>query len=836
MSARWSAARAAMVVLAVVIGCAAFAPPAGASVPPTVTSVTPSNSSTAGGVSVVIGGTGFTGATNVEFGAGNAASYFTVNSSTQITVVAPAGSAGTVDVTVTGPGGTSATSAADHFTYVTPPLPTVTAVSPGTGSSAGGNTVTITGTGLTGATDVDFGPANTAASWTVVTPTQISATTPAGVVGTVDVTVTTLGGTSATSSADHYTYTTSPQPVVSSVTPSSGPTAGGTGVTVTGTGFTGTYDIEFGTGNPAGTWTVVSDTEITVTTPATAAGTVDVLVTTPGGASATSSLDHYSFVSPALPVISGISPVAGTTAGGTTVTISGTGFTGATAAAFGAKPALNFSVVSDTEMTAVSPGGSVGTVVDITVTKPSGTSLTSLADQFTYAGPPPVPVITSVSPSAGPTAGGTEVTITGTNLAGATAVAFGTGHAAATFTIDSDTEIKATSPAESAGVVDVRVTTPGGMSATSNADHFTFIAPPAPPTVTGVSPNNGSTAGGTVVTISGTALTGATAVLFGTKSASFSVNSASQITAHSPAGAAGTVNVTVTTPVGTSGTNGSDQFTYKSSGGGGGGGPTPHGYWLVAGDGGIFTFGSAHFYGSTGNLRLQRPVVGMTPTADRAGYWMVATDGGMFAFGDARFFGSIPGVGLAPADSAAPKRLAAPIVAMVASPTGQGYLLVASDGGVFAFGNALFHGSCPGIGGCNGSVIAVVPDAGEHGYWVVTSTGRVYPFGDATAFGQPGATPAPITGATASADGHGYLIVDAKGDVYNYGDAQKYGKAPSGLSVPSAEIVGIVPTSDGLGYWLMGRAGSVYNYGDAPSDGSMAGRALNAPIVTAAGF
>ena len=74
----------------------------------------------------------------------------------------------------------------------------------------------------------------------------------------------------------------------------------------------------------------------------------------------------------------------------------------------------------------------------------------------------------------------------------------------------------------------------------------------------------------------------------------------------------------------------------------------PHGYWLVGSDGGIFTFGSAQFYGSTGSLTLQRPVVGIRPTADRAGYWLVASDGGVFAFGDAGFFGSIPGLGLAP--------------------------------------------------------------------------------------------------------------------------------------------------------------------------------------------
>ena len=81
---------------------------------------------------------------------------------------------------------------------------------------------------------------------------------------------------------------------------------------------------------------------------------------------------------------------------------------------------------------------------------------------------------------------------------------------------------------------------------------------------------------------------------------------------------------------------------------------TPHGYWLVGSDGGIFTFGSANFFGSTGSTALQRPVVGIAPTAHRGGYWLVASDGGAFAFGGAGFVGSIPGLGMHPAGSGLP--------------------------------------------------------------------------------------------------------------------------------------------------------------------------------------
>ena len=128
-----------------------------------------------------------------------------------------------------------------------------------------------------------------------------------------------------------------------------------------------------------------------------------------------------------------------------------------------------------------------------------------------------------------------------------------------------------------------------------------------------------------------------------------------------------------------------------------------HGYWLVGADGGIFSFGSAGFYGSTGSFTLQRPVVGISPTGDRKGYWLVASDGGIFAFGDSGYYGSLPGLGFAPAGSSGAHPLAAPIVAMVPSSDGGGYFMVASDGGVFAFGDARFAGSCPGIGGCCGA-------------------------------------------------------------------------------------------------------------------------------------
>jgi IPT/TIG domain-containing protein len=172
-----------------------------------------------------------------------------------------------------------------------PPAPSVTGVSPGTGPTAGGTSVSITGTGFTGATAVSFG--STKASFTVSSDTLITATSPAECAGTVDVTVTNAGGTSTTSSADNFKYV-APTPVVKSISPTSGSTKGGTQVTITGTGFTCATSVSFGT-VAASSFTVTSDTQISAVSPAESPGTADVTVTTAGGTSANSSADQFTY-------------------------------------------------------------------------------------------------------------------------------------------------------------------------------------------------------------------------------------------------------------------------------------------------------------------------------------------------------------------------------------------------------------------------------------------------------------------------------------------------------------------------------------------------------------
>jgi hypothetical protein len=155
-------------------------------------------------------------------------------------------------------------------------------------------------------------------------------------------------------------------------------------------------------------------------------------------------------------------------------------------------------------------------------------------------------------------------------------------------------------------------------------------------------------------------------------------------------------------------------------------GPPPPGYWMVAADGGIFAFGAARFFGSTGALRLNQPVVGMAATPTRRGYWLVARDGGIFSFGDARFYGSTGAI-----------RLNQPIIGMAPTPSGQGYWLLASDGGMFAFGDARFFGSTGDIR-LNQPIVGMRPTPSGQGYWLVARDGGIFSFGDAGFMGSTG--------------------------------------------------------------------------------------------------
>ena len=298
-------------------------------------------------------------------------------------------------------------------------------------------------------------------------------------------------------------------PTVTGISTTSGPTSGGTSVTITGTGLNVATAVYFGS-DPA-SFTLGTATSLTAVAPAEAAGTVDITVANPGGTrSATSSADQYTYV--AAPTVTGVSPSSGPLAGGTTVTVSGSGFmvnssSVVAAVYFGSEQASSYSVSSVGSLTAVAPAEAAGTV-DITVVSTGGTSATGSADQYTYVA---VPTVTGISPSEGPASGGTSVTITGSNFASGATVDFGT-NTATNVTVNSSTSLTATAPAGS-GTVDVTVTTVGGTSATGSAERFIYLTPAtvslavAPATAT---PGGPVTVTGAVYDARGVAIPGAT--------------------------------------------------------------------------------------------------------------------------------------------------------------------------------------------------------------------------------------------------------------------------------------------------------------------------------------
>jgi hypothetical protein len=523
-------------------GLGAFKPP-----PPAVSEVAPAAGSMAGGTTVKVTGTNLLGASAVEFG--GVAAEIKSDSASEVTVKSPAHAEGRVNVTVTTPGGTSATLAADEFTYFKPPAPAVTGVMPAEGGTAGGATVKILGTNLEGASAVEFG--GSAAEIKSDSGTEITVKSPAHTAGKVNVTVTTPGGTSAISALDEFTYVV-PPPTVSTVAPAEGAVAGGTTVKITGTNLEGASVVEFG--GSAAEIKADSATEITVASPAHAEGNVHVRVTTSGGTSATSAADEFTYIPP--PAVSNLAPAEGSTAGGTTVKITGTNLAHASAVAFGAG-AAEIKADSATEITVKSPLHAEGKV-NVTVTTPGGTSAIVPADEFTYT-PPPAPAVTGVAPGEGNPGGGSTVTISGTNLEAASAVEF--GGVPAEIKSDSGTEITVKSPAHAAGKVNVTVTTPGGTSATGAADEYAYVIPS--PTVAKLAPVEGIATGGTTVTITGTNLQGASAVDFGgVPGTAVNVLSATELTVKTPAHPEGKVHVTVTTPGGTSATSAADEFTF----------------------------------------------------------------------------------------------------------------------------------------------------------------------------------------------------------------------------------------------------------------------------------
>jgi hypothetical protein len=362
------------------------------SAPPAVTSLSPTSGPLAGGNTVTINGRGFTAAENVNFVGGSgqpvqSGTNLEVKSDELITVTAPPGT-GTVHVEVVTPIGSSSPSSTSVYNY-TAAAPVVNSFTPTTGPTAGGNTVTVYGSGFTGAEQVQFDTVlsqgtSLGTDLKVISGSELTVTAPPGS-GQVAILVVTPAGTSQTPAVGLYVYDT--VPAVTSVTPASGPPAGGNSVTVQGKGFLGAGfgSVTFGP-KPATNVVVVSDSQISATAPQ-GTGTVDVKVTTEDGVSAANSADKYTYTTTALPTVTKVTPSTVPEPYTVPITITGTGFTGATVVSFvGSGSTILGSevhVISDTQITVMAPTTLSGTY-NVVVTTPVGNSPITSADLVTF--------------------------------------------------------------------------------------------------------------------------------------------------------------------------------------------------------------------------------------------------------------------------------------------------------------------------------------------------------------------------------------------------------------------------------------------------------------------
>ncbi|MEO8540739.1 MAG: IPT/TIG domain-containing protein [bacterium] len=540
---------------------------------PTVTQLSVQQGPPTGGTSVVVSGTKFpTGAQNtpcplnsVTFG-GLQVTSCKFGGTNQFVVTTPAHISGFVDVVVFD-GVSKYSPAVPSSRYNYQGVPVITNLSPNFGPQAGGTSVLISGSGFfVGSmqpTAVLFG--GNAAQFTMISDTQIRATAPPGT-GTQQVKIVhPISGTSDFRTEANYTYSVGP--VINSLSPTHGPASGGTVVTISGGGFAAGAIVKFN--DIQAFVTSVTETSIIATAPA-GSGIVNVSVAVNTTISPSGPQTQFSYDGPTVTLVS---PNAGPPAGGTAIVLRGTNFTTAARVIIGTNVIVP-TFVDPTTLTLVTPPALAPGAVHIHVTTGSGTSPETADDLFTYTNGP---IVDSVNPDNGPTIGGTIVIITGKNFSTPLTVSFGTVQATS-FNVNSATQITVLSPPNPvAGPADVRVTKGADVSPVSPKSKFNYTA--STPKVTQLTPNTGTTFGGTEVTITGLGLSGAAcpgAVKFGPVPASVcTVVNDSTITVTTPPNVAGATVVTVTTANGTSDIVPNFTYTSPNSPGGSTAPPAP---------------------------------------------------------------------------------------------------------------------------------------------------------------------------------------------------------------------------------------------------------------------
>lgn len=443
--------------------------PASAATSPTVTNVT-GGCTTAGGQPLTVTGTFLLGASNATVG--GVPAVVSSSSATAATVTCPPEPIGGIyNLVITVPGGSpSPYTNAYPIPYQSAGGPTVTKLAPSAGTTSGGTSVTITGTGFVAPVVVRFGAATAQCSAPASANSIVCTSPPSATEGPVDVLVSTNNGVSWYVPADTFTYSTGPS--IASITPNSAPASGSpnTSVVITGANLADATSVSFGTLQLTANDFTTSATQINILlTGSHPADVVDVTVTTPEGKA--TAADIFRFIGTAAPQLTSVSPTTG--AAGDTITFTGSGFAAMTSVTFANIPAPSVQLTSDTSLTATVPVGVVAGVVNVAVVTSNGTA--TLANAFTVNAVNG-PTITTISPKTG--GPGTSVTILGTGFANVTAangVTFGGINA--TYTVNSDTSITASAPyGMPAGDIDVVVTNPSGASAKTANTKFTNTA------------------------------------------------------------------------------------------------------------------------------------------------------------------------------------------------------------------------------------------------------------------------------------------------------------------------------------------------------------------------
>jgi len=363
-------------------------------------------------------------------------------------------------------------------------VPQITGLSPSGGPIAGGTVVTITGSGFTGTTDVRFGE-KSGTGLTFFNDSRLTIIAPPNPQGTVPLSIINPAGIGRSMDpSTMYEYDELPPPRLSGISPSSGPSAGFTLVTLTGSGFTGTDYVQFG-GQIAISLNVIDDSHLTVITMPSSPGSVPISITNAHGVGISQDLStRYLYEFPQ-PELTNITPSSGFTTGGTVVTVTGSGFTGATNVQFGRVSATGLSIVNDSQLTIIAPPNSAGPVALYVINPAHTGGSAGSATVFRYD--IPIPRLSGISPSSGSMDGGTVVTLTGSGFTGTTDVWFG-GKTATGLHVINDSLLTVITPQSSLGSFPISITNAYGQGGSQGPSTlFRYVISPDTTTATNTS-------------------------------------------------------------------------------------------------------------------------------------------------------------------------------------------------------------------------------------------------------------------------------------------------------------------------------------------------------------